>query len=281
MCSSEVPIETKFNELTTSMTQPPFSSNTEVAALDIVYHDDFFIAVNKPSGLLVHKSEIDKYETQFAMQILRDQINQWVFPVHRLDKPTSGVLLFALSDTAARDIQLTWQEKNVTKTYLAVVRGWLNTATDVDHPLKEILDKYTDKKAKKDKPPQEAQSLFIPLNNIELEVANDRFKTSRYSLVKCLPKTGRKHQLRRHLKHLSHPIIGDAKFGKSLHNRIFSEQLNCNRLLLHAASLEFYHPYTNKSVSIFAEFDQTMSQLFEKFQWPSSVSELLNNHYAS
>lgn len=233
--------------------------------LQILYQDDHFIAVNKPSGLLVHKSAVDKYETEYAMQRVRDQINQWVYPVHRLDKPTSGVLLFALNEQAARDIQTVWQAGLVEKQYLAVTRGWLPKSITVDHALKEILDKFTDKKARRNKPPQEAITEFTPISTLEIPVANDQFPSSRYGLVLAQPKTGRKHQIRRHLKHLSHPIIGDPKYGKSQHNRIFQTEFNAHRLLLHALTLRIPHPYHGKKVTIAAPVDSIMRQVISHF----------------
>ncbi len=246
----------------------------KTAPLQILFQDEHFIAINKPSGLLVHKSAVDKYETEYAMQRVRDQIGQWVYPVHRLDKPTSGALLFALSEQAARDIQVVWQENQVEKHYLAVVRGWMREAVHVDHALKEILDKFTDKKARRNKPPQDAITDFTPLSTLEIPVANDRFPTSRYGLVLCNPQTGRKHQIRRHLKHLSHPIIGDPKYGKSQHNRIFQTEFNAHRLLLHACKLSMPHPYQKeRTIDITAPLDKTLQTVVAQF---ANADEILD-----
>lgn len=233
--------------------------------LPLLFIDDDFVAINKPSGLLVHRSMIDRHETRFALQILRNQLGRHVFPLHRLDKPTSGVLLFALSSDAARDFNTA--KSIIHKEYLAVTRGYAPRAVCVNHPLREEPDRICDKKAKSNKPAQSAQTEFERLNTIELNTKVERYPTSRYSLVRCTPSTGRKHQLRRHLKHLSHPIIGDAKHGKGVHNRHFAEHLGAPRLLLHASELIFTHPYSDKIIAVNAPLDSTMTNLFVRFNW--------------
>ncbi len=193
--------------------------------LPIIYQDKYLVAINKPSGLLVHRSMIDRHETRFAMQMVRDQIGQRVYPLHRLDKPTSGVLLFALSPEVAKLAGEQFQQHSVSKSYLAIVRGVTDEKGLIDHALREQLDKITDRKAQKDKPAQDAITHYRRLADIELPVCIDRYPTSRYSLLQLTPETGRKHQIRRHLKHISHPIIGDAKHGKGKHNRYFARHL--------------------------------------------------------
>lgn len=222
------------------------------SSLSIIYRDEMLIAINKPSGLLVHRSEIDRHETRFAVQLLRDQIGQPVFPVHRLDKPTSGVLLFALNADCARKLGDIFFQHQLQKTYVAVVRGVAPESGTIHHPLTEELDKFTDRKAQQDKPPQSALTHFKTLAQIELPLAVDKYPSSRYSLVECKPQTGRKHQLRRHLKHISHPIIGDAKHGKGIHNRFFQEHFGCHRLLLAATELELLHPYSGEPLRLSA-----------------------------
>lgn len=239
--------------------------------LPLLFIDDNFVAINKPSGLLVHRSMIDRHETRFALQILRNQLGRHVFPLHRLDKPTSGVLLFALSSEAARDFNTSTAIER--KEYLAVTRGYAPQSVCVDHPLREEQDKICDKKAQSNKPAQSAQTEFERLNTVELDIQIERYPQSRYSLVRCIPKTGRKHQLRRHLKHLSYPIIGDAKHGKGVHNRYFAEHLHAPRLLLHASRLIFQHPYSGERVEVNAPLDDTMSTLFVRFNWLSDAAK--------
>ena len=238
--------------------------------LDIIYRDEFLVAINKPSGLLVHRSAIDRHETRFAMQVLRDQIGQHVFPVHRLDKPTSGVLVFALSADIAKLMGEIFSQHQLQKTYVALVRGIAPEYVLLDYPLTEELDKLTDKNARapEEKP---AISEFYRLAEIALPYPIDKYPESRYSLVKCIPKTGRKHQLRRHLKHLNHPIIGDAKHGKGNHNRFFQKTFSAHRLLLAATELVFKHPVNGKELKLTAPLDITMTQLIQRFNWYNAL----------
>ena len=232
------------------------SSQTET--LEILYQDESLIAIHKPAGLLVHKSPIDKHETRYAMKILRNQINQWVYPVHRLDKPTSGVLLFTLSSELAKTVSKAFEAREVQKEYEAIVRGWINKGI-IDHPLKEIaVFKHQQKNVEKLEA-KEATTQFENINHYELPFSDGRFSSSRYSHISLKPKTGRKHQIRRHLKHISHPIIGDVKYGKGEHNRLFKDELNSHRLLLAATKLTITHPVTNKPLIIECPLEDNMS----------------------
>ena len=224
--------------------------------LEIIYQDEHIVAINKPSNLLVHRSWIDKDETRFAMQMVRDQIGQFVYPIHRLDKPTSGVLVFALSRDIARELSLQIQDNGFHKEYLSVVRGFTDEVGHIDYALKEVLDKMTDKKARKDKEAQEAVTDYEKLGQIELPFEVGRYKTTRYSLLRLKPTTGRKHQLRRHMKHILHPIVGDTKYGRHEHNVFFREKFNCHRLLLHASRLSFTHPISKKEIVLTAGLDE-------------------------
>lgn len=235
--------------------------------LDIIYQDEHYVAINKPAGMLVHRSGIDRHETVFAMQLLRDQIGQKVFPLHRLDKPTSGVLLFALSSEAAKSMAPAFEQHSIQKHYLAVVRGYAPEQGHIDHSLKEIDDKYDDARKQKNKDAQAAITDYRRLNTIELPVCIDKYPQSRYSLVELTPQTGRRHQIRRHLKHISHPIIGDVNYGKGTHNRYYADKLGCKRLLLHASSVTFTHPYSQQPIRIQAGLDTQMQALFERFNW--------------
>lgn len=241
--------------------------------LPILYRDADFIAINKPSGLLVHRSMIDRHETRFALQLLRDQIGQRVYPLHRLDKPTSGVLLFALSPEAARDASELFTEKQLQKTYLAITRGFAPEHGEINHPLREELDKISDKNARTNKPAQEAITRFRRLATTEQPFSIDRYPQSRFSLVQCQPLTGRKHQIRRHLKHISHPIIGDAKHGKGNYNRFFAKHLNAGRLLLTATELEFTHPYSKEKLVISAPVDGVFQTLMTRFNWLNTLPQ--------
>lgn len=235
--------------------------------LDILYQDQQLVAINKPAGLLVHRSNIDRHESRFALQLLRDQLGQHVYPVHRLDKPTSGVLLFALSSETAAVVSKSFSNNSIKKSYLTIVRGYSPKHGTIDHALKKQFDKMTDNKRQKEKPAQSAITHFSQLATIELPFAVDRYPQTRYSLVEARPDTGRKHQLRRHFKHIAHPIIGDPKHGKSTHNRFFNEQYGVARLLLHAQKLTFNHPETGQTLSIKAAFDDDFKKLLDEFDW--------------
>ena len=245
--------------------------NTDINPLEILYQDDDIIAINKPSGLLVHKSPIDKHETQFALQLLRDQVGQYVYPVHRLDKPTSGVLLFTLNTEVAQMMSLLFRSSEVHKEYIAIVRGYTPDEMLIDHPLKQMLDTKEQKKLGITKEAQEAQTAFMRLETVELPYAVSRYPVARYSLVKLEPKTGRKHQLRRHMKHIFHPIVGDTKHGRGEHNKLFREKFECHRLLLHANRVEFVHPITKKKIVIEAPLDAMFKKLFKIFSWEEMV----------
>ncbi len=235
--------------------------------LEILYQDEYLVAINKPSGLLVHKSMIDRHEIYFAMKMLRDQIGQWVYPIHRLDKPTSGVLLFALDSEAAKIMSEQFKAHSIQKTYIAVVRGYTPEVGMIEHALKEKLDKIADKKVSEDKEAQEALTAFKRLQTVELDFAVGRYDKTRYSLVELKPRTGRKHQLRRHMKHISHHILGDTKYGRGEHNKLIRREFDCQRLLLHAISLEVKHPYRDEGLIIKAPLDETFKSLFNKFEW--------------
>jgi tRNA pseudouridine65 synthase len=238
--------------------------NSQMEELEIIYQDEYLVAINKPADLLVHRSWIDKEETRFAIQMLRDQIGQFVYPVHRLDKPTSGVLLFALSKEIARALSEQMQANAFQKRYAAIVRGYSDENAVIDYALKEVLDKMTDAKARQDKEAQEAVTAYEKIAQAELPFPVGRYSTARYSLLRLTPRTGRKHQLRRHMKHILHPIVGDTKYGRGEHNRFFREQFNAHRLMLHAYELTFIHPVSNRKLTLQAKMDQVWLDVIEK-----------------
>ncbi|POY45021.1 tRNA pseudouridine(65) synthase TruC [Avibacterium gallinarum] len=238
-----------------------------MTALNILYQDEYLVAVNKPAGMLVHRSWLDRHETQFVMQTLRDQIGQHVFPIHRLDRPTSGVLLFALNGEIAKLLCEQFEQKQVEKSYLAVVRGYLKDQGRIDYPLKVQLDKIADKFAQQDKAPQDAITDYEGLKTVEMPYGVGRYQTSRYSLVRLTPQTGRKHQLRRHLKHIFHPILGDTQYGDLHQNRALTEHTGVQRLMLHAETLAFNHPITKNRLKITAPLDEQWQRLFDAFSW--------------
>lgn len=204
--------------------------------LGILYQDDHFAAVYKPAGLLVHRTMLDARETRFCVQMLRDQLGRPVYPCHRLDKPTAGILLFALNKAALRLAQEALGSGQAQKRYLAIVRGWMPESGKIDYPLRYEKDELDPKRPEA---PQPAVTNFRRLATTELPHPVGRYSSARYSLVELEPETGRKHQLRRHLAHLRHPIIGDTRHGDGAHNRFFREHFNSHRLLLVATALGF------------------------------------------
>ncbi len=239
--------------------------------LELIYHDEHFVAINKPADLLVHRSMIDRHETRFAMQLLRDQIGKRVYALHRLDKPTSGVLLFALSKEAAQTMAAQFKSHMLSKHYLAVVRGFTDEQRLIDHPLKEKLDKICDKQADPNKPAQSARTAYRRLATIELPIALGRYESVRYSLLHVTPQTGRKHQIRRHMKHISHHLIGDSTYGRGEHNRLFRHSFECRRMLLHAQSLEFFHPFAQETIRLVAPLDNAWRGILKRFSWEDAL----------
>jgi len=235
--------------------------------LDIVYQDQYMVAINKPAGLLVHKSYLARKETYFAMTMLRDQLGQYVYPIHRLDRPTSGVLLFALSSDIARLLSEVFQAREVTKGYIAMVRGHMLGGDKLDYPLKEELDKIADKKAQLDKEPQEAMTQWQQLLHGEFDAPIGNYEKARFSLVALKPLTGRKHQLRRHLAHLRHPIMGDTTHGDGKQNKYFKAHLGQQRLMLHASQLHFKHPITHQHLKIEASLPPCFIEVCQRVGW--------------
>lgn len=240
--------------------------------LDILFHDEHYVAVNKPAGLLVHRSAIDRRETRFALQILRDQLGRRVYPLHRLDKPTSGVLVFALDPQAARRMGEVFKGGGVEKHYVAVVRGYAPEHEVIDYPLVEELDAMTDALADAGKPAQPAVTEVTRLAQAELPFAVGRYATSRYSLLRATPRTGRKHQIRRHLKHVFHPIVGDTTHGDGRHNRFFREHFHCQRLLLAATELRITHPYTQQALHITASPGEEFVAIMDSLGWGEALT---------
>jgi tRNA pseudouridine65 synthase len=220
-----------------------------MSPLDIVYRDDSLVVINKPPGLLVHRSPIDRHETRFAVQVLRQQIGQRVWPAHRLDKPTSGLLVFALSAESAQNLSAQFAGRTVDKRYLALLRGYCPLQLAIDHPVKIPVDDC-DPGRRLEAQYLSAQTSLQRLARVELPAHVDRYATSRYSLVELRPSTGRRHQLRRHMKHISHPILGDANYGKSRHNRFLADQLGCRRLMLACIGLTLMHPATGQPLTL-------------------------------
>lgn len=232
--------------------------------LTVLFRDDHLLIVHKPAGLLVHRSPIDKHETEFALQYAR-ALNggQHVYPVHRLDRPTSGILVFARDSDTARSLGLAMMAGDVAKTYLAMVRGWPPEHGQIDHPLREEPE---DRRLKgEEQPVRDALTYYRTLATTEIPVEIEKYPSSRYAVVELNPKTGRKHQLRRHMKHINHPIIGDANHGRGRHNRYFAERFGQGRLMLAATRMAFQHPVSGKALTISAAPEASFLEVLSLF----------------
>ncbi len=222
--------------------------------LDILYQDAEIIAINKPHGLLVHQSSIARDADVFALQLLRDQLHQKVYPAHRLDRKTGGILLFSLTKEMDRALQSLFQNRKMDKSYLAIVRGFTQDSGEIDYPLK-----------KDDGEEQDALTLFRTLSQVEVDIPSGKFETSRYSLVEAIPETGRMHQLRKHFAHIFHPILGDRPHGCNKQNKLWKDRFGMDTMMLHASRLAFIHPNSGQQVTIEApllpEFERVISIL--------------------
>lgn len=233
---------------------------SEPAGLPILYRDAHYVGVDKPAGMLVHRTQIDRERNHVALQVLRDQLGQRVWPVHRLDRPTSGLLLFGLNPEAARALAEAFAQRRVVKRYLAVVRGWAPEQGRVERGVK-ARDQVSRPLGITD---------YRRLAQVELPIPVGPYPAARYSLLELRPLTGRRHQLRYHCAHLGHPIIGDTTYGRGEHNRLFRDQLGCRRLLLIAAGLAFRHPLSGAAVELSVQPDRELEALFARlgWQWP-------------
>lgn len=220
--------------------------------LEILYSDDNMTIVNKPCGMLVHRTSIAEDDEPVVLQLLREQTGRMVYPVHRLDRPTSGVLLFAHNPEIVRLLQDELTGKESSKQYVALVRGWINEAVIWNREVKN--DKGNLK---------EAETRFEPVGCFELPFPSDKFPTARYCMVKAFPETGRWHQIRQHLAQMRHYIINDRVHGDGKQNNIFTNQLHIRNMFLHAACLEFRHPITKQPMRIEAPFPEHWKQINE------------------
>ena len=212
--------------------------------LEIIYRDENFIAINKPHGLLVHRSYIAKDVEEFAIQKLRDQIGEVVFLTHRLDRKTGGVLLFALNEKCNILMQKMFANQEVKKEYLAIVRGFTPGKGIIDYPLVNDKGKI-----------QNAVTEYETLLQSEVNFVIGKHQTSRYSFVKVTPKTGRMHQIRKHFAHIYHPIIADRPHGCNKQNRFFKENFGLDTMLLHAQQITFTHPISQQNIIISANLN--------------------------
>ncbi|HRI28094.1 MAG TPA: pseudouridine synthase [Chitinophagales bacterium] len=225
--------------------------------LAVLYADDDLIAVNKPNGLLVHKTSIAADATEFALQLVRNQTGKHVYPVHRLDRATSGVLLFAFSPPVQAALNTAFENRQIQKTYLATVRGFTPQHGTINRPLNKDPQS----------PRLEAITLYKRLDTIELPYQMGNYPYVRYSWVSIQPLTGRMHQIRRHFNFINHPVVGDLPHGDYRHNHLFRDVFNCPFLLLHAYDISFLHPITGSSLSITAPLQEPLQNICNRFGW--------------
>jgi tRNA pseudouridine65 synthase len=228
--------------------------------LSIVFEDEQLVVIDKPNGLLVHRSKIARDAKEFALQILRDQLGQYVYPIHRLDRKTSGLLLFTKKKENLNLYKQRLSHPKTNKEYVALVRGYFPDEMTLNHPLLDEKGKL-----------KEAVTHFKCIERYEIPFQTGKHGTSRYSLINALPETGRMHQIRRHLNHLRHPIIGDRPHGCNKQNRFFLAQWGLKNMLLHAEKLALYNPkqnsYQNFSTTKPPEFIRILNHLsdFSRF----------------
>ena len=232
--------------------------------LRIIHRDERLVAIDKPSGLLVHRSDVDRHACRFAVQMLRDQIGRRVHPVHRLDRATSGVLLFALDREGASTLARQFEGGLKRSRYLAIVRGHTTDSGVIDKALAEPEDPRLSSPIRPYRP---AFTHFTTLARTELPFAVDRYPTSRDSLLMIEPETGRRQQIRRHLKHLSHPIVGDTTYGKGRHNRFVADHFGVRRLLLACIELTVAHPDDGRLLTLVAPPGDAFGALLAQLGW--------------
>ncbi|MEX2499399.1 MAG: pseudouridine synthase [Wenzhouxiangellaceae bacterium] len=230
--------------------------------LDLLYLDDRLCAIAKPCGIMVHRTGIST-DRVFLVDLLRERLGRRIWTVHRLDRATSGVLLFALDVEMAAELGRLFEAGAIAKRYLAVVRGWLDESGAIDKPLRGARNKT-----------RNALTRYRRIATTELPVAVPPHETARYSLAVVEPKTGRTHQIRRHFNHISHPIVGDVNHGDRRHNRLFRIRFGCHRLLLHAVSLEFEHPATGRPLNVHAAPSDDFLEVVGALGWSDTIARI-------
>ncbi|WP_339721653.1 pseudouridine synthase [Marinomonas primoryensis] len=235
--------------------------------LDILFQDEYLVAVNKPAGLLVHRTYLAKDEEDAVVQRLRDQTGKWVFPVHRLDRGTSGVLIMAFNSEIARLLSAQFSESKTQKTYHCLVRGFCDEAGVIDYPLAKLNEQKGRSRFKLEGTERDAETRFTRLEQYQLPVAVSRYDSMRLSWMEVRPKQGRKHQIRRHFKHLLNPLVGDSCYGCRHINKVAKTIWPDDfRLMLHASSLQFNHPITDQMMTLKADFSDKIVNILNSLE---------------
>lgn len=236
--------------------------------LDILYQDDAIIAVDKPAGLAVHRSKMVSNADIFLIDVLREQVGGTLYLAHRLDRATSGVLLIARSTDIAAALGEQFMGRDVHKQYLTVVRGW-------PEPAEGVVD-YALPGSRETGPRREACTAYRRLATVEVPIALGRYPQQRYALVLAEPKTGRFRQIRKHMAHIHHPVIGDCQHGRSDHNRLYKQHFGCHRMLLHAWRLSFRHPVDGRPMMLEAPLDPAFHAILKRFGWSLPADETIS-----
>lgn len=227
--------------------------------LDVIYEDEYILCVSKPNNVVVHHAHHSRNvaDEDSLLQMIQQQFNQKMYPIHRLDRKTSGIILLAKETKFVAKFQELFTKNEIQKTYYGIVRGHAPETKVIDSPVKG-----RDANVHKD-----AETHLFTFKTVTVDIPVKPYDTSRYSLVKLQPKTGRLHQLRIHMNKISHPLIGDPKYGDKNHNTMFIDKFDCENLFLHAYSLDFTHPYSNEKLSIKADYPKDWYIVFDKFDW--------------
>ena len=232
-------------------------------SLEIIYQDNYCLLVTKPNNVLVHHAHHsrNKIDEVSLIQLIENQFGKRYYPIHRLDRKTSGIILLASKREYVASFQALFTNNEIQKIYYGVVRGFSQEHLIIDSPVKG-----RDALVYKD-----AETQLKLLDKIILEIPVKPYKSSRYSLVELKPKTGRMHQLRIHMNKVSTPLINDAKYGDKNHDLMYAKQFGWKNLFLHAGSLEFIHPFTNKKLILKSSFSEDWVQLFQEFSWKNPL----------
>ncbi|WP_049620761.1 pseudouridine synthase [Frateuria defendens] len=227
--------------------------------IEILHQDDALLAVNKPAGVPVHRSKLVGRAEAYLIDLLREQVGGPLHLAHRLDQPTSGVLLVARDAAIAGALGEQFMGRAVSKQYLAVVRGWPEPAEGlIDYPLPG---------SRETGPRREARTRYRRLATVEVPIPLGRYPQQRYALMLAEPETGRFRQIRKHFAHIHHPIVGDSQHGRGDHNRLYKQHFGCHRMLLHAWRLNLRHPVSGAPLHLEAPLDAPFRALLERFGW--------------
>ncbi len=231
--------------------------------LEIIYEDAYLLCVSKPNNVLVHHAHHSRNvaDEDSLLQLIENELGIKAYPIHRLDRKTSGIIMLAKETKYVSKFQELFTNNEIQKTYFGVVRGYSPDSKTIDSPVKG-RDANVHK---------EALTHLRTLEKITLDIPVKPYDSSRYSLVELAPKTGRMHQLRVHSNKISHPLIGDSKYGDKNHDVMFDENFGWTNMFLHAGKLEFTHPFSSEALVLKATFPKDWIALFDKFSWKNPL----------